>query len=248
MPGLQSVPAYGSEITSSQLAPYGYVGRLGQSEWDKRLLDYSKSLAENNQMLGGLQQSMSFLGNLLNNGSMNPYQQSVVDAARAESMRSYDDMARALATKFSALGGYFGGGHSVAQSRLATDAANALNKQIADLLYQGYSDDMTRRLQASQLMGLQGQTGAAINQQIFDALSGAAGTAAERERYDIGQYQAAMDKAYQDWLRGRGELTGMMDLARLILGTQAYSPYAVQTDNWLAQLIGTIGGAALLGK
>lgn len=252
LPGLGSTVPLENPATSGAdaLKKWGYEGPLGLSDTDKAYLDYVKSLSQSQDLFSGLKQAQSFLGGLLT-GDMNPYQQNVIDAARSEAMRSYDDMAKALATKFSALGGYFGGGHSMAQAKLADESARSLNQMVSNLLYQGYNDMMNRGLQASEQMGQQVGLEGNLHQMILSNLLGGANLETERSRYDIGQYQQALEREYQEWVRSRGENMNLLNLAQLILGTQVNAPYAVSGSNPLLNILNTfasIAGTYAMGK
>jgi len=253
---------YGGDTTSGDdmLARFGYTGDIPINPMEQNYLDAIQQLyTQQPTALQTIQPANQFYQDVLGGAvgaTGQPFRQSVYNATQAGAMQNYDTMRRQLATKFSERGGYFGGGHSIAQAKLANETSNSLNQILAGLNLEGFNQDvLARQGAASGLAGL-GTTQQGISSQILSDIYGGGNLITQRDLLNRQQSQEAQGRAYDDWLRAQQENQAIFGNAANLLGYQAFQPIAQQPQqsqwgNVLAALLsagGQIGAAALTKK
>ena len=247
--GPAKVPDY--QNSNENLAMWGYTGEIPINNIEQQAIDFV------NQMYGsgGGLETMSGAGDYYRRvlaGEFGPEGQQflsgVLDPMRERSARDYQDMSKALATKFSNYGGFFGGKHGVAQGRLAAESANNQAQTEANLRYQGFMDNMNRMGGAAGgLVGL-GQAQSGVSGDMLNYLLSTGGMVTGRDALNRSEYQGALQRSYNDWLRARQERLMPFTMGSNLIGQQATQPIVTQTQSpWGAALgaIGSIGGGLL---
>jgi hypothetical protein len=247
-------------LPENMLETFGYTGDIPINPMEQEYLNAIQQLyTQEPTALQTIQPANQFYQDVLGGAvgaTGQPFRQSVYNATQAGAMQNYDTMRRQLATKFSERGGYFGGGHSIAQAKLANETSNSLNQILAGLNLEGFNQDvLARQGAASGLAGL-GTTQQGISSQILQDIYGGGNLLTQRDLLNRQQSQEAQGRAYNDWLRAQQENQGVFGAAANLLGYQAFQPIAQQPQqsqwgNVLAALLsagGQIGAAALTKK
>jgi hypothetical protein len=239
----------GADIPSDNLGMWGYTGPVGINDYEQQALDFINEIYGTQGPLATMMPGQDYYNKVLNGdfgAEGNTYLQNVLDPMRASAMRDYEEMSKGLANRFSQFGGYYGGKSGIAQGRLASDTANNMAQQEANLRYQAYVDDLTRRGGAAEgLRGL-GTTQSAISGDILNQLMTGGNMLTQREFTNRAEYQNALQRSYQDWLRARQEQLMPFSMAGSLLGTQATMPVVTQTQSPWGALLGA--GGAFLGS
>jgi len=241
-------------LPENMLETFGYTGDIPINPMEQTYLDAIQQLYMRQPTgLQTIQPANQFYNDVLGGAvgaTGEPFRQNVYQATQAGAMQNYDTARRNLATKFSERGGYFGGGHSIAQAKLAGETSNSLNQILAGLNLEGFNQDvLARQGAASGLAGL-GTTQQGISSQILQDIYGGGNLLTQRDLLNRQQSQEAQGRAYNDWLRAQQENQGVFGSAANLLGYQAYQPMAQQPQQsqWgavLAALINAGGQAAM---
>jgi len=239
---------------TDMLERFGYTGDIPINPMEQTYLDAIQQLYMRQPTgLQTIQPANQFYNDVLGGAvgaTGEPFRQNVYQATQAGAMQNYDTARRNLATKFSERGGYFGGGHSIAQAKLAGETSNSLNQILAGLNLEGFNQDVAARQgAASGLAGL-GTTQQGISSQILQDIYGGGNLLTQRDLLNRQQSQEAQGRAYNDWLRAQQENQGVFGSAANLLGYQAYQPMAQQPQQsqWgavLAALLNAGGQAAM---
>lgn len=253
-------PNQDTSTTADMLAKFGYTGDIPINPMEQTYLNAIQQLYMNQPTgLQTIQPANQFYNDVLGGAvgaTGEPFRQNVYQATQAGAMQNYDTARRNLATKFSERGGYFGGGHSIAQAKLANETSNSLNQILAGLNLEGFNQDVAARQgAASGLAGL-GTTQQGISSQILSDIYGGGNLITQRDLLNRQQSQEARGRAYDDWLRANQENQNVFGNAASLLGYQAYQPIAQQGQQgqWgsvLASLLsagGAVGAAAASSK
>lgn len=234
------------------LAKWGYAGPLGTNDYEQEYLKYIADLYNNQDALKALAPAQGYYDKALSGGfgpESDAYLQAVLDPMRASEMQNYDALSKALAGRYSSFGGYYGGRSGIAQGRLASDTANNMAQQEANLRYQAYMDNINRMSGAATgLQGLSGEMSGLQNNYLSNLLGGG-NLLTGREQYNTQEYQNAILKEYQDWVRARQEQLLPYSIAQSLLGTNAQENVVTQNPGILNTILGVggqIGAAALL--
>jgi len=232
---------------SAELAKWGYQGPLGLNDFEQEGLNYIADIFANKSAMGELDPASEFYKSLLGGdfgAESDSYLQAVLDPMRASSMQTYDELSKALAGRFSNVGAYYGGKAGVAQGRLASDTQNNMAQNEANLRYQRYTDDLNSRLSgASGLRGIASDR-AGLENNYLTQLLGGGNLITGREQYNTQEYQGAIDKAYQDWVRARAEQLMPYQMGLNLAGMGATENIVTQDPGILGTLLGVVGNVA----
>jgi hypothetical protein len=247
---------YGQEpqnLPENMLESFGYTGDIPINPMEQTYLNAINQLyTQNPTGLQTIQPANQFYQDVLGGAvgaTGEPFRQNVYQATQAGAMQNYDTARRNLATKFSERGGYFGGGHSIAQAKLANETSNSLNQILAGLNLEGFNQDvLARQGAASGLAGL-GTTQQGISSQILQDIYGGGNLLTQRDLLNRAESQQAQGLAYQDWLRARNENLGVFGAAANLLGYEAFQPIAQQgqQSQWGAVLGALLSAAGRVG-
>jgi hypothetical protein len=241
MPG---APPPASTDPNAELAKWGYQGPLGLNDYEQEGLNYIADIFANKSAMGELDPASEFYKSLVGGdygAESESYLQGVLDPMRASAMQTYDEMSKALAGRFSNVGAYYGGKSGVAQGRLASDTQRNMSEQEGRLRYQRYTDDLNSRLSgASGLQGISGQR-AGLENNYLSQLLGGGNLITGREQYNTQEYQGAIEKAYQDWVRARQEQLMPFQIGQNLLGTSGVENIVTQDPGILATILGAAG-------
>ena len=237
-----AVPSAGED-----LAKWGYTGQIPINNVEQQAIDFVNNMYGSGGALGTLNNAQDYYDQVLR-GQYGPegqaYLQQVLDPMRTSQMRNYDDMSKALATKFSDIGGFYGGRAGIAQGRLASDTSNNMAQNEANLRYQGFSDNLNRMGgAASGLVGL-GQAQSGMSGDMLNYLLSTGGMITGRDTLNRSQYQQAMQNSYNDWLRARQENLLPFTWGQSLTGQQATQPIVTQTQSPWGAALGVLGSAA----
>lgn len=248
-----SVPAVAAPVQTpaDDLSKWGYTGAIPINNIEQQAIDFVNQMYGSGGALGTMNNAQDYYDQVLQ-GKYGPegqaYLEQVLNPMRASSMQNYNEMSKALATKFSEVGGYYGGRAGVAQGRLASDTVNNMAQQEANLRYQNFNDNQGRMSgAASGLTGLAGaQSG--ISGDMLNYLLSTGGMITGRDATNRAQYQQATQNAYNDWVRARQEALLPYQLSQSLIGQQAITPVVTsQGSDWGAalQAAGMIGAAVV---
>jgi hypothetical protein len=246
-PAQAGVPNY--QNPNDNLAMWGYTGEIPINNVEQQAIDFVNNMYATQGPLETMGGAQDYYNKVLG-GEFGPegqaYLQSVLDPMRSSAMKNYDEMSKNLATRFSNVGAYYGGKSGVAQGRLASDSANNMAQQEANLRYQAFSDDMTRRGgAASGLVGL-GQAQSGVSGDMLNYLLSTGGMITGRDQTNRAEYQNALQRSYQDWVRARSEKLMPFQMASSLVGQQAVEPIVTQTQSPWGALLQT--GGNVLGN
>jgi len=240
-------------LPENMLETFGYTGDIPINPMEDLYLNAIKQLyTQQPTGLQTIQPANQFYQDVLG-GSVaptgQPFRSAVYNATKAGAMQNYDTMRRNLATRFSERGGYFGGGHSIAQAKLAGETSNALNQVLAGLNLEGFNQDVAaRQAAAGGLAGL-GTTQQGISSQILQDILGGGNLITGRDILNRQQLQEAQGRAYDDWLRAREESMYPFSAASQLLGYQAFQPMAQQRQpsQWGQVMAALLGAGGQIG-
>jgi hypothetical protein len=234
---------------SEDLAKWGYTGEIPINNLEQQAIDFVNNMYGSGGSLGTINNAQSYYDQVLQ-GKYGPegqaYLQQVLDPMRTSQMRDYGEMSKALATKFSDIGGFYGGRAGIAQGRLASDTANNMAQNEANLRYQGFNDNMNRMGgAASGQVGL-AQAQSEMSGDMLNYLLTTGGMVTGRDALNRSQYQQAMQNSYNDWMRARQENLLPFSWGQSLVGQQAVQPVVTQTPSAWGQALGSFGqiGAA----
>lgn len=235
------------------LAKWGYTGEIPINNLEQQAIDFVNNMYGSGGALGTLNNAQDYYDKVLQ-GQYGPegqaYLQQVLDPMRTSQMRNYDDMSKALATKFSDIGGFYGGRAGIAQGRLASDTSNNMAQNEANLRYQGFSDNMNRMGgAASGLVGL-GQAQSGMSGDMLNYLLSTGNMVTGRDALNRSQYQQAMQNSYNDWMRARSENLLPFSWGQSLTGQQAVQPVVTVTPSAWGEALGAVGqiGSAAIGR
>jgi hypothetical protein len=239
-------------LPENMLETFGYTGDIPVNEYENLYLNAIKQLyTQNPTGLQTIEPANQFYQDVLGGAvgaTGQPFRSAVYNATKAGALQNYDTMRRQLAEKFSERGGYFGGGHSIAQARLANETSNSLNQILSGLNLEGFNQDVAaRQAAAGGLAGL-GTTQQGISSQILQDILGGGNLLTQRDILNRAEKQQAGGLAYQDWLRAKQESMAPFGNAANLLGYQAFQPIAQQGQNqWGSVLAALLGAGGQLG-
>lgn len=240
-------PAANPASQGASLSSWGYNGPLGMNDYEQQYLNEIARVTGDQSALQALDPAKDYYNKMLSGAygaEGDSYLQGVLDPMRASAMQNYDELSKALASRYSQVGGYYGGRAGIAQGRLASDTANNMAQQEANLRYQRYADNLGQMGgAASGLMGLSGQM-AGLQNNYLGQLAGGGDLLTGRQQYNDQQYQDAIMKSYADWTRARQEQLLPLQMSLGLLNTNAQDNIVTQTPGLLASILGPLGGAA----
>lgn len=254
--GLPVTPAETPEIqpidpkqATSMLDLFGYLGPIDLNPAEREAIGFARNyMYGDRKALEPLNKANNFL-NWVIGGGFSPqghkFRNEVYDATRDTALEDLERTQKLLATKFSNYGGYFGGRHALSQALLADKTLGGLRQTLADLNLSGFNQDVNTRMGASQgLTGL-GLAKSSVGKDILNSLLSVGDMMTRREMINRGEYQSAMERAYNDWMRARQEQLLPFQLGLGLLGLQPVSPIAQQPQQspWNALLSGLGYGA-----
>jgi len=241
-PAPATTPAPAS--TQDFLANYGYMGEMPINPFEQRALDYITQMSEG-APLETMTPAQTFLTSLVG-GEFAPTGQAFREAVyEPVEERAFTNLTRAqkmLGEKFAHRGGFFGGKHAIAQGEMGAQVLNPLSQLLANLNLTGFGQDIASRTGAATGLESMGRTQQAIGGDILSDIMGGGQLLTSREALNRAEMQAAQQRAYQDWLRARGEEMMPFNLISTLLGTQPFENIISQPQQspW-GQLLGGIG-------
>lgn len=244
-------PATGAPASNDNLARWGYTGAIPINNVEQQAIDFTNQLYGSGGGLATMSGAQDYYQKVLA-GEYGPegqaYLQQVLDPMRTSMQTNYADMSKALANKFSQFGGYYGGRSGVAQGRLASDTVNNMAQTEANLRYQRFGDNMSQMGGAATGLQNLGTAQSSASGDMLNYLLSTGGMITGRDQMNRSEYQNAMQRSYQDWLRARSETLMPFQMGANMVGQQATQPIVTQTPSpWGAVLgaVGQMGGAAL---
>lgn len=243
-----SVPSYTNP--NDNLAMWGYTGEIPINNQEQQAIDFVNQMYGSGGALETLLPAQDYYNAVLR-GDFGPesqaYVSALIDPMRARMTADYNDASKALATKFSDIGGYYGGRAGVAQGRLASENAINMADMEAQLRYKAFMDDMANRTGAAgALTGLAG-TQSGLAGDMLNALLSTGNLITSRDALNRAEYQNAAGRSYQDWLRARQELLMPFSMAGNLTGTRAFENVVTQQQSPWGALLGGIGDAIGFG-
>ena len=232
---------------NGDLAKWGYTGAIPINNVEQQAIDFVNNMYSSGGALGSMNNAQDYYSQVLQ-GKYGPegqaYLQQVLDPMRTSSMQNYNDMSKALATKFSDIGGFYGGRAGIAQGRLASDAANNMAQNEANLRYQGFADNMNRMGGAAQgQVGLaQAQSG--MSGDMLNYLLSTGGMITGRDTANRAQYQQALQNSYNDWIRARNENLLPFSWGQNLVGQEATTPVVTTQQSPWGAILGAFGQGA----
>jgi hypothetical protein len=244
-----TVPNYQSP--NDNLSMWGYTGEIPINNLEQQAIDFVNQMYGSGGALETLGPAQDYYNAVLR-GDFGPesqaYVSALLDPMRARMTQDYNDASKSMATRFSDVGGYFGGRHGVGQARLASENNMNMANMEAELRYKSFMDDMANRSgAASGLTGL-ASTQSGLSGDMLNYLLSTGGMVTGRDALNRSEYQNALGRSYQDWVRARQELLMPFSMAGGLYGTNAVENI-VTPSPWGA-LLGGIGqaGGLLAGK
>lgn len=249
------VPTY--QNPNENLGMWGYTGEIPINAMEQQAINFINELYATQGPLATMTPAQDYYGRVLA-GEYGPeseaFVQALMDPMRSQMEEDYARAQKGLAGQFSDVGAYFGGRHGVAQGELAGEHLRNMADVEAQLRYSNFLNNMGLMSGAAGgLVGLAGQQGVE-SQNMLNALLSGGGMITGRDMLNRAEYQNALGRSYQDWLRARNEMLMPFQMSQNLLGQQATMPIAYQTQSpWGALLggVGQIGGAiagGYLGK
>lgn len=242
------VPNY--QNPNENLGMWGYTGEIPINNLEQQAIEFVNQMYGSGGALETLGPAQDYYNAVLR-GDFGPesqaYVSALLDPMRSRMESDYYDKSKALATRFSDVGGFFGGRHGVAQGRLASESNRNMADMEAQLRYKAFMDDLANRGGAAGgLVGL-GQAQSGLSGDMLNYLLQTGGMVTGRDALNRAEYQNALGRSYQDWLRARQELLMPFSMAGGLLGTQATVPIVTQTQSPWGALLGGIGNAVGIG-
>ncbi len=228
------------------LARFGYTGPMDMNDYEKAALDFIGELAGTKYPFQTTLPAQDLYGGILG-GELSPdaekFKMGVYDSTKNEAMKTLDESQKALAEEFAQRGGYFGGKHAVAQGRLAADTGSQLAKVLADLDLSGFNKDVDTRMGAGAGLESLGRSQQSILDSILADLESGGSMITGRDTQNRADYMNASQRAYEDWLRARGETSDMFNMGLSLLGMQPFQNIVQepQQSPW-GGFLGGLGG------
>lgn len=225
---------------------YGWTGPVDVNDYEAEALDFIQELYRTQAPLDTMVPAQAQLEYAVNGGYApygEAYRGAVTDSMRTKAYEDYDRASKALATRFSERGGYFGGQHSKAQTDLARGVIDDLSARTAELNLEGFSKDVDTRMAASEALRSLGTTQAQVFDSMLQQILKGGELLTSREALNRAEVQGAEERSYQDWLRANNEQMSMFNTALALLGYQPTTPIAQQPQpsGW-SSLLGALGG------
>lgn len=232
---------------TADLAKWGYTGAIPINNVEQQAIDFVNNLYGTQGPLSTTTNAQSYYNDVLA-GKFGPesaaYLQQVLDPMRASSMQNYNDMSKALATRFSDIGGYYGGRSGIAQGKLAAQSANDMAQQEANLRYQGFNDNMGRMGDAASGLLNTSQVQSGLSGDMLNYLLSTGGMITGRDTLNRAQYQQALQNSYNDWLRARSENLMPFSWGMNMTGQEATTPVVTTQQSPWGAILGAIGQGA----
>lgn len=249
------VPSYTNP--NENLATWGYTGEIPINNLEQQAIDFVNQMYGSGGALETLGPAQDYYNAVLR-GDFGPesqaYVSALIDPMRARMTSDFGESQKALATRFSDIGGYFGGRHGIAQGRLAAENDMNMAGMEANLRHKAFMDDLANRAgAASGLTGL-ASTQSGLSGDMLNYLLSTGGMITGRDALNRSEYQNALGRSYQDWLRARQELLMPFSMAGGLTGTNAFENITTVSPSPWGALLGGIGnaigtgGGAGLGK
>jgi hypothetical protein len=237
--------------TGIDLAKWGYTGNIPVNNVEQQAVDFVNNLYGTQGPLATLTPAQNYYESVLR-GDYGPegqkYLADVINPMKTTAMQNYADLSKSLATRFSDIGGYYGGRSGIAQGKLAAQTSNDLNQQIANLMYNRFGENQAQMGNAAGALTGLGQVQGGLSGDMLNYLLSTGTMLTNRDMTNRAQYQDALQRSYNDWIRSRSELLGEYNNPAL-LGTQGIqNVVTTQQSPWSAILQSVIGGAAKLGE
>jgi hypothetical protein len=231
--------------TGADLAKWGYTGNIPINNVEQQAIDFVNNLYGTQGPMATLTPAQNYYESVLR-GDYGPegqkFMQDVINPMKATAMDTLGQNEKALATKFSDIGGYYGGKAGIAQGKLMAQSSKDLQQQIANLMYGQFGQDQTNRGNAAGALTSLGQAQSGMSGDMLNYLLSTGNMITGRDTANRAQYQQALQNAYNDWIRSRSELLGTANDSSL-LGTQGIQNIVTtQTSPW-ASLLQGLGGA-----
>lgn len=248
-----NAPAVGATTAAIQAAPaentnplaqWGYTGDIPINSVEQEAIDFVNNLYGTQGPQNTLTAAQDYYNRVLS-GEFGPegqkYLAGVIDPMRSAATQNYNDMAKALATKFSDIGGFYGGRAGVAQGRLAAESANNLDSQIAQLLYSQFNQNQGNMGNAAAGLGNLANIQSGLSGDMLNYLLSTGNLITGREALNKSQYQQALQNAYNDWVRARQEQLMPFAWAQNLTGQQATTPVVTTQQSPWGALLGVLG-------
>ena len=162
-----------SNLTPEQRSALALALKGNDNTYTGLAQNYISGLSQSKPGLSTMQPASSYYKDVLSGktgAESEKYNRDVIGSIRSEGAQTYGDMSRALATKFSRVGGYYGGTSGVAQGRLAGDTARGINSNIASVKANQYSQDQANKANAASGLTETGTKEAGINNALASIL------------------------------------------------------------------------------
>lgn len=242
------IPSYTNP--NDNLAMWGYTGEIPINNLEQQAIDFVNQMYSAGGELETTGPAQDYYNAVLR-GDFGPesqaYVEALIDPMRSRMMSDYNDASKAMATRFSEQGGFFGGRHGVGQGRLSAETNRNMADQEAQLRYQAFVDDMNRRGGAASGLGNLAQVRSGLSGDMLNYLLSAGNVVTGRDVLNRSEYQNALGRSYQDWLRARSELLMPFSMAGSLTGTPMTQPIVTQQQSPWGALLGGVGQAIGLG-
>jgi hypothetical protein len=230
------------------LARFGYTGNIPLNQSEQNLIGFANDIYNNQLPLATLSPAISYYQNTLNTPySASPYQNAVYEATKAGALQNLTESQDQLARRFSNMGAG-GANQLINQGGILTQKyLNDINQLLASLNLQGYNQYQTQQQGAAQGLASAAPTQMNLMSQVLSSLGTAGNVQTQNALTNQQLYQAAMDRAYQDYLNAQNQSMFPYQAMLSLLGDQTVQPYYQQ--GILGELLGAgsqLGSAAIL--
>ena len=228
------------------LERFGYTGNMGFNPLEMNAMQLLSELFSDRGDVAP--EGAEFYKNVLGGGfgpEGEKYKTDVLGATRTSMMEELGKQQEGLADRFANVGGYFGGKHGAGQGELARGFLQDLTGVTAGLNYDMFNKDIGNRFGAATGQQQLGTTQAGVDTNLYNLLQSGGGMVTGREATNRAEYQNAMQRAYQDWIRGRQENMMPFQLGLSLLGLQPFENIVQQPNPspW-GNLLGGLGQGA----
>lgn len=248
VPPSGEVPSYTNP--NDNLAMWGYTGEIPINNLEQQAIDFVNQMYGAGGELETTGPAQDYYNAVLR-GEFGPesqaYVEALIDPMRARMTSDYNDASKALATRFSDIGGFYGGRSGVAQGRLAALTNQNMADEEARLRYQAFADNMNRMSGAAGGLESLAKTRSGLSGDMLNYLLSAGNVITGRDVLNRSEYHNALGRSYQDWLRARQELLMPFSMAGGLIGTQATQPIVTQSQSPWGALLGGVGQAIGIG-
>jgi hypothetical protein len=227
------------------LARFGYTGPIGINPYEQKYLNMANRYSAGGGPLQTMMPAQSYLGDVLG-GAYSPmgakFSSDVYQATKAGSMQNLQEMQKNMANRFANYGGYFSGPHAIAQGKMAANVGTNLDQILANLNLAGFNQDQLNRLAAAGQTQSMAGTQQNIVSDMLNNIMGGGQLLTQRELTNRAEIQNAQQRAYEDWVRARGESMMPFNAAMGLLNLQPIENFAQQpqASPW-GGLLGGIG-------